>query len=111
MGQRKITQGLVSRIAVGVFGLMTVAMILLAIFDDRGALAVHERSLKRDQLKSEVNAIKKQNDEYRKDIENFRSDPATIEKRAREEMKMVKPDEIILELPEETTPTKEPAAK
>ena len=43
MGQRKVTQGLVSRIAIGVFGLLTVAMILLAVFDERGALALGKR--------------------------------------------------------------------
>ena len=104
-------QGLVSRIAVGVFGLMTVAMILLAIFDDRGALAVHERRAKRDQLKGEVTDIQKQNEEYRKDIENLRHDEDTIEERARVKLKMVKPDEIILQLPEDATPVKEPASK
>ena len=108
--------GLVSRIAVGVFGLMTVAMILLAIFDDRGALAVRERREKRDELKGQVTTIQKQNAEYRKDIEDLRSDPDTIEKRAREGMQMVKPDEIILQLPKDkdTPPAKdaqEPAAK
>jgi len=98
--------GLVSRIAVGVFGLMTVAMILLAIFDDRGALAVRAQRQKRDQLKSEVVAAQQQNDTYRKEIEDFRHDPATIEKRAREKLKLVKPDEIVIQLPEEPTPTK-----
>jgi cell division protein FtsB len=104
-------QGLVSRIAVGVFGLMTVAMILLAIFDDRGALAVQERSEKRDKVKSEVIEVQKQNDDLRNDIENFRHDEDTIEKRARINLKMVKPDEVILQLPVEATPAKEPAAK
>jgi cell division protein FtsB len=104
MGQRNIMQGLVSRIAVGVFGLMTVAMILLAIFDDRGALAVHAQREKRDQLKAAVNATRQQNEMYQKEIELFRHDPATIEKRAREKLKLVKPDEIVIQLPEETTP-------
>jgi len=106
MGQRNVMQGLVSRIAVGVFGLMTVAMILLAIFDDRGALAVRAQRQKRDQLKSEVVAAQQQNETYRKEIEDFRHDPATIEKRAREKLKLVKPDEIVIQLPEEPTPTK-----
>ena len=106
MGQRNVMQGLVSRIAVGVFGLMTVAMILLAIFDDRGALAVRAQRQKRDQLKAEVVAAQQQNDTYRKEIEDFRHDPATIEKRAREKLKLVKPDEIVIQLPEEPTPTK-----
>jgi cell division protein FtsB len=104
-------QGLVSRIAVGVFGLMTVAMVLLAIFDDRGALAVQERSVKRDKVKAEVIEIQKQNDDLRNDIENFRYDADTIELRARKELKLVKPDEVILQLPVEATPAKEPVAK
>jgi cell division protein FtsB len=104
--------GLVSRIAVGVFGLMTVAMILLAVFDDRGALTLRERRQHRNELNSDVNAIQQQNDAYRKEIEDLRHDPATIEKRAREKLKLVKPDEIILELPEPAKPaTTEPAAK
>jgi cell division protein FtsB len=106
MGQRNVMQGLVSRIAVGVFGLMTVAMILLAIFDDRGALAVRAQRQKRDQLKAEVVSTQQQNDTYRKEIEDFRHDPATIEKSAREKLKLVKPDEIVIQLPEEPAPTK-----
>ena len=106
MGQRNVMQGLVSRIAVGVFGLMTVAMILLAIFDDRGALAVRAQRQKRDELKAQVTATEQQNGTYRKEIESFRSDPAAIEKHAREKLKMVKPDEIIIQLPEEPAPSK-----
>ena len=106
MGQRNVMQGLVSRIAVGVFGLMTIAMILLAIFDDRGALAVSAQRQKRDLLKADVTAAQRQNDAYRKEIEDFRHDPATIEKRAREELKLVRPDEIVIQLPEEATPAK-----
>jgi cell division protein FtsB len=112
MGQRKVTQSLVSRIAIGVFGLMTVAMILLAVFDDHGALAVGARRQTRDELKGQVNTIEKQNDQLRKDIENFNSDLPTIERRAREKLKLVKPGEIILQLPEEADPpAKEPVAK
>ena len=109
MGQRKMMHGLVSRIAVGVFGLMTVAMILLAIFDDRGALALRERRQHRDELQNDVKSIEHQNDAYRKEIQDFRHDPATIEKRAREKLKLVKPDEVIIQLPEPATPPKEEA--
>ena len=99
--------GLVSRIAVGVFGLMTVAMILLALFDDRGALALRDRRNHRDSLKAEVTSIEGQNNAYRKEIEDFRHDADTIEKRAREKLKLVKPDEIVIQLPEPATPPKE----
>ncbi len=54
MGQRKIMQGLVSRIAVGVFGLLTVAMILLAVFDERGALALGKRREELQNLNTDI---------------------------------------------------------
>ena len=100
MGQRNVTHGLVSRIAIGVFGLLTVAMVLLAIFDDRGALALRAQRQKRDALQAEVTATEKQNAQYRKEIEDLRYDPDTIERRAREQLKLVKPGEIILQMPE-----------
>ena len=104
MGERKIMQGLVSRIAVGVFGLLTVAMILLAIFDDRGALAVRDQRQKRDKLNADVTAAEQQNEQLRKEVYDLRHDPKEIERRAREQMKLVKPDEIILVAPDTPTP-------
>ena len=104
MGQRSVTQGLVSRIAIGVFGLLTIAMVLLAIFDDRGALAMRAQRQKRDALQTEITGAEKQNDEYRTEIEALRSDPSAVERRAREQLNMVKPGEIILELPKSQTP-------
>jgi cell division protein FtsB len=100
-------QGLVSRIAVGVFGLLTIAMILLAIFDDRGALSVREKREKRDQLNQDINSIEKQNEQLKTDIYDLQHNPKAIEKRAREGMKLVKQDEIILLEPETPAQPKE----
>ena len=65
-------------------------------------LAVREQRQKRDLLKMEVTAAQQQNDAYRKEIESFRSDPAAIEKRAREQLKLVRPDEVVIQLPDDT---------
>ena len=61
MGQRKIMQGLVSRIAIGVFGLLTVAMILLAIFDERGALALGKRREELQNLNTDIEKTTEKN--------------------------------------------------
>jgi cell division protein FtsB len=92
-------QGLVPRIAVGVFGLLTVGMLLLAIFDPHGALAVRRQHAKLGQVNSEVLTLTEQNDQLRKEIDQLRHDPATIERIAREQLKLVKPGEIILVTP------------
>jgi len=91
-------QGLVSRIAVGVFGLLTVAMLLLAVFDERGALAVRERRMEKEKLQQEIDKINEDNKRHREEIDNLQHNPDYIERRAREDFKLVKPGEIILEL-------------
>jgi cell division protein FtsB len=93
-------QGFIVRIALGVFGLLTVAMLLLAVFNDKGALQVHARSEKLTDIQSDVQKIEAENQQLNQEIEALREDPATIEKIAREELKLVKPGEVVLASPE-----------
>ena len=85
-------QGLLSRIAVGVFSLLIIAMVLLALFDDRGALALRERREQRDALQSDVNEATTKNEELQEEIRKLREDPEEIERRAREHLNLVRPD-------------------
>jgi cell division protein FtsL len=93
-------QGVTVRIALGVFGVLTVAMLLLAIFNDKGALQVRAQSQKLSTLESEIKKLENENKQLTDEIQALRSDPATIEKFAREELKLVKPGEIVLVAPD-----------
>jgi cell division protein FtsB len=93
-------QGVIVRIALGVFGLLTVAMLLLAVFNDKGALQVHSQAGKLTTIESEIVKLDSENKQLTTDIQALRSDPTTIEKIAREELKLVKPGEIVLVTPE-----------
>ena len=104
-------QGLVSRIAIGVFGLLTVAMLLLAIFDERGALAVQERHQVLEQLNQEIDKAVTDNESHRKTIQGLQHDRGEIERRAREQLKLVRPGEIVIELPDTQTPSKNEPSK
>ena len=106
MAQRKLMQGLVSRIAIGVFGLLTVAMILLAIFDDRGALAIREKRQQLDELNRDIEDATQKNEDLRREIDALNTDRNAIEKRAREQLKLVKPGEIVIQTPGDSTPSK-----
>jgi cell division protein FtsB len=94
-------QGVIVRIALGVFGLLTVAILLLAVFNDRGALEVRAQAKKLSTIDTEIMNLDSENRELAREIEALRKDATTIEKIAREELKLVKPDEIILITPEE----------
>jgi cell division protein FtsB len=93
-------QTVIVRIALGVFGLLTVAMLLLAVFNDKGLLEVHGRAKKLSAIESEIGKLDSENKQLTGEIQALRSDPNTIEKLAREELKLVKPGEIVLVTPE-----------
>jgi cell division protein FtsB len=93
-------QGVIVRIALAVFGLLTVAMLLLAVFNDRGLIQVQARATKLSTIESDVSKLDAENKQLTNDIQALRSDPSTIEKLAREELKLVKPGEIVLVTPE-----------
>ena len=94
-------QGVIVRIALGVFGLLTVAMLLLAVFNDKGALQVHAQATKLAGIESEIVKIDSENKQLTEEIQGLRTDPNAIEKLAREELKLVKPGEIVLVTPEQ----------
>ena len=93
-------QGVIVRIALGVVCLLTVAMLLLAVFNDKGALQVHAQSRRLAALESEVIKMDAENKQLTEEIQLLRTDPNTIEKIAREELKLVKPGEVVLVTPE-----------
>jgi cell division protein FtsB len=93
-------QGVIVRIALGVFGLLTLAMLLLAVFNDKGALQVHAQSQKLSAIETDIDKLDTENKKLQSEIQALRSDPTTIEKFAREELKLVKPGEIVLVTPE-----------
>ena len=84
-------QGVIVRIALAVFGLLTVAMLLLAVFNEKGALQVQAQARKLSAIESEVSRLDAENKKLTAEIQALRSDPTTIEKLAREELKLVKP--------------------
>jgi len=95
-----VTKGLLVRIAVGVFGLLTIAVLVLAVFNDKGLLQVHNQSLKLTDVQDDVLKLDAENKQLTKEIQALRTDPTTIERLAREELKLVKPGEIVLVSPE-----------
>jgi len=93
-------QGVIVRIALAVFGLLTVAMLLLAVFNEKGALQVHAQARKLSAIESEISRLDTENKKLTAEIQALRSDPTTIEKLARKELKLVKPGEVVLVTPE-----------
>jgi cell division protein FtsB len=92
--------GMMVRIAAGVFGLLSIAMLLLAIFNDKGALQVRAQSQKLTTIQADIQKVEHENEQLGAEIKALKSNPAAIEKLAREELKLVKPGEVVLATPE-----------
>jgi cell division protein FtsB len=102
MDHKAIMQGVIVRIAVSVFGLATLAMLLLALYNDKGYFAVQAQALKLKALQQNNQALDIENKkigEENKALEQ--ADPDIIEKHAREDLGMVKQDEVTITVVDE----------
>ena len=94
-------KGLINQIALVVFGVLAIATLLLGIFNDHGLLKVHAQNQKLTGLESDVSKIQAENKALSDEIHALRTDPVTIERLAREELRLVKPGEVVLVTPPE----------
>ena len=101
MDNRSIVQGMMVRVGLGVFGLLTVATLVLTVVADRGLIEVHRKSERLTQLEQQIQALEAENAQMVEEIQTLRTDPDEIERRAREELKLVMPGEVILLVPSE----------
>jgi cell division protein FtsB len=99
MDPGNLMKGIINRIALVVFGVLAAATLLLGIFNDKGLLQVRAQTQKLKTIESDVTAIEAQNKALTEEIRALRTDPTTIEKLAREELKLVKPGEVVLVSP------------
>ena len=109
MDHKNIMQGLMVRIAVSVFGLATLAMLLLALYNDKGYFAVHAQALKLKSLQNDIQATEAEINKTReenKQLETRGSD--AIEDRARE-LNLIRPSEVIINISEDPAPAPVPA--
>lgn len=89
------------RVGLGVFGLLTVATLVLTVVSDRGLIEVHRKGERLTQLEQQIQALEAENAQMVEEIRTLRTDPDEIERRAREELKLVMPGEVILLVPSE----------
>ncbi len=74
---------------------------LLAIAGERGFFEVYQFSRHLQHVESRIQALEVENERLRMQVTGLRSDPYQIEKLAREDLGLVRPDEIIFEIVDE----------
>ncbi len=101
MDNRSLAQGMMIRVGLGVFGLLTLATLVLSLISDRGLLEVRRKGAEFGELQAQIQTLEAENIELVQEILSLRSEPYEIERRAREQLKLVRPGEVLLLLPPE----------
>ena len=71
---------------------------LLAMAGERGFFEVYQFNRHLQHVESRIQALEVENERMRLQVTGLRSDPYQIEKLAREDLGLVRPDEIIFEI-------------
>jgi cell division protein FtsL len=80
--------------------LACIALIVHNIFGHNGYLALRRQQKELQTLEQQIEQLKLENEQLDKQIKALKSDPAAIERLAREQMHLVKPGEKIYTLPD-----------
>jgi cell division protein FtsB len=86
--------------------LLIVGLMLHAMFGANGMVVYRQKRAEMEVLQTEVDRLQKENDQYAEQIRSLKSDPAAIEKEAREQLHYTRPGEVIYVAP--TPPQKPP---
>ena len=94
----------------GILALLLVAIFVIIhnIFSQNGLLALRKQKKELQTLQQQIQQLQQENERLGKENHALKSDPAAIERMAREQMHMAKPGEKIYTLPDKapanTTP-------
>lgn len=81
-----------------VVGSLLLLLGLAALSSYRDLSAARQR---RQTLQEQIRQTRAENDELVRRIERLRSDPATLERLAREQYRMMRPDDLVIVIPED----------
>jgi cell division protein FtsB len=75
--------------------ILIVGVMLHAMFGANGMVIYRQKRVEMQTLQSEVERLQKENDQHVDQIKSLKSDPAAIEKEAREQLHYTRPGEIV----------------
>lgn len=89
--------------------LLIIGLLLHAMFGANGMVVYNQKRSELQSLRNEVNRLQQENNRYVDQIKSLKSDPAAIEKEAREQLHYTRPGEVVYVAPE--PPQKSPSGR
>ena len=87
------------RFFLGLLGLALLALVVHTLFGEHGYLELRRRHQELEHLRSEIQRLEEENHRLAEQIKALKTDPRAIERAAREELKMARPGEKVIALP------------
>jgi cell division protein FtsB len=110
MKQLHVEKATLYRNGILVLLLASIALIVHNIFGQNGFLALRRQQKELHTLQLDIQHLTQDNEQLEKNIKALKSDPAAVERLAREQMHLVKPGEKIYILPEHDPASTPPAS-
>jgi cell division protein FtsB len=92
------------KLATTAVGLLACVVAYHAVFGANGMVVYQKKKSEYRQLLRDNDAMQTENDRLQQQIKALKSDPATIEKEAREQLRYTRPGEMVYILPEQNKP-------
>ncbi len=96
----RLPQAVVRRAVVFALALVLAFLFMHEVFGDNGLLALRRQKLEYESLQRQIQQLQEENQKLEQQIKALKSDPKAIEQKAREQLRLARPGEIILTLPE-----------
>lgn len=95
------------RNAIFVMALLSLALLIHEIFGQNGYMTLRRQKKEYTALQQQIQTVSEQNQQLEQKIHALKNNPEAVEKQARDQLRLVKPGEIIYMLPgRETTSAK-----
>lgn len=93
-------RALLSRHGRSLLGLLVAVMIVHDLFGTHGFLAMRRTRNEIDKVKADITQLSKENADLEQQVKDLKTDPKLIEKIARDDLGLARPDEHIIRLPQ-----------
>ena len=88
------------RVWLTLVGLALLALVVHTLFGEHGYLALRRQRQTLEQLQQQIQRLEEENQRLAEEIESLKADPRAVERVAREQLKMARPGERVITIPE-----------
>jgi cell division protein FtsB len=97
------------KLATAGVSLLVVLMLYHVVFGANGMMVYQRKRAEYRELQRQIEQLQKENENLSQRTKALKTDPATIEKEAREQLRYAKPGEVVYLLPSQKSPGQPPA--